>query len=277
MITRDVADCALLTRIISGQDERDATTAPREVPDYSKALGLPVKGLRVGIPAEYRSDKLNPEMQRLWDRFAAELKSLGAKIVEISLPHTKYSIPTYYIINPAEASSNFARYDGVKYGYRTAKPSKSLDEMYEQTRTEGFGPEVRKRLLIGSTILTEEFYERSYVKAMKVRRILANEFDEAFAKADVVLTPSTTGPAFSKNDRMTPLDIYLNDVYTGVANLTGLPAMSVPAGIDKDGLPLGLQLIGRRFDEETLFRFAYHIEKIASLDNRPSHVMGGAK
>lgn len=274
VIGRTVADNALLLNVISGQDEKDPTTAPREVPDFTKALGQSIKGLKIGIPNEYKSDKLNPEVQKLWDERAKGLESLGAEIVDISLPHTKYSLPVYYIIAPAEASSNLARYDGVKYGYRTDKPFHSLDEMYELTRTEGFGAEVKKRLLIGSTILTEEFYERSYLKALKTRRLICNEFDDVFKQVDVILTPSATGSAFSKNDKLSPLDIYLNDIYTVGASLAGLPAISIPVGKDKNNLPLGLQLIGRKFDEETVFKFAHHLEDISKFDNTPSKVMG---
>lgn len=273
-ITRTVADSALFLKIISGLDEKDPTTAPREVIDWTEVLGQSVKGLKVGIPAEYKSDKLNPEVQKLWDERAEDLKKLGAEVVEISLPHTKYSLPVYYIIAPAEASSNLSRYDGVKYGYRTSSPFKSLDEMYELTRTEGFGAEVKKRLLIGSTILTEEFYERSYLKALKTRRLICNDFDEAFKQVDVILTPSTTGAAFSKNDKLSPLDIYLNDVYTVGSSLAGLPSISIPVGKDKNGLPLGLQVIGRKFDEATVYKFAYQIEFISQFDNTPSKVMG---
>lgn len=273
-ITRTVADSALFLKVIAGLDEKDPTTAPREVVDWSEVLGQSVKGLKVGIPAEYKSDKLNPEVQKLWDERAEDLKKLGAEVVEISLPHTKYSLPVYYIIAPAEASSNLSRYDGVKYGYRTSSPFKSLDEMYELTRTEGFGAEVKKRLLIGSTILTEEFYERSYLKALKTRRLICNDFDEAFKQVDVILTPSTTGAAFSKNDKLSPLDIYLNDVYTVGSSLAGLPSISIPVGKDKNGLPLGLQVIGRKFDEATVYKFAYQIEFISQFDNTPSKVMG---
>lgn len=273
-ITRTVADSALFLKVISGLDEKDPTTAPREVIDWTEVLGQSVKGLKVGIPAEYKSDKLNPEVQKLWDERAEDLKKLGAEVVEISLPHTKYSLPVYYIIAPAEASSNLSRYDGVKYGYRTSSPFKSLDEMYELTRTEGFGAEVKKRLLIGSTILTEEFYERSYLKALKTRRLICNDFDEAFKQVDVILTPSTTGAAFSKNDKLSPLDIYLNDVYTVGSSLAGLPSISIPVGKDKNGLPLGLQVIGRKFDEATVYKFAYQIEFISQFDNTPSKVMG---
>lgn len=273
-ITRTVADSALFLKVISGLDEKDPTTAPREVIDWTEVLGQSIKGLKVGIPAEYKSDKLNPEVQKLWDERAEDLKKLGAEVVEISLPHTKYSLPVYYIIAPAEASSNLSRYDGVKYGYRTSSPFKSLDEMYELTRTEGFGAEVKKRLLIGSTILTEEFYERSYLKALKTRRLICNDFDEAFKQVDVILTPSTTGAAFSKNDKLSPLDIYLNDVYTVGSSLAGLPSISIPVGKDKNGLPLGLQVIGRKFDEATVYKFAYQIEFISQFDNTPSKVMG---
>ncbi|MDR1009457.1 MAG: Asp-tRNA(Asn)/Glu-tRNA(Gln) amidotransferase subunit GatA [Rickettsiales bacterium] len=274
MITRDVADNALLTRIIAGRDERDGTSAPKEVPDYSAVLGESIKGLKVGIPVEYKSDDLNPEVQKLWDKTVADLRSLGAEVVEVSLPHTKYAMAVYYIIAPAEASSNLARYDGVKYGYRAKGPFSSLDEMYEQTRTEGFSAEVRRRLLVGATILTEEFYERSFLKAMKVRRLLVQDFDEAFKKVDVILTPTAPGPAFSKDAKMTPIEVWLSDVYTVVANLTGLPGISVPAGLSSGGLPLGMQLIGRAFEEDRLYRTAWHIEKAAGLDNRPSKVGG---
>ena len=273
-ITRTVADSALFLKVISGLDEKDPTTAPKEVVDWTKVLGSSIKGLKIGIPEEYKSDKLNPEVQKLWDERAEDLKKLGAEIVSISLPHTKYSLPVYYIIAPAEASSNLARYDGVKYGYRTSSPYHSLDEMYELTRTEGFGAEVKKRLLIGSTILTEEFYERSYLKALKTRRIICDEFDEAFKKVDVILTPSATGAAFSKNDKLTPLEVYLNDVYTVGGSLAGLPAISVPVGKDKNGLPLGLQIMGRKFDEETVYKVASQLELISQFDNTPSKVMG---
>ncbi|MCR5506468.1 MAG: Asp-tRNA(Asn)/Glu-tRNA(Gln) amidotransferase subunit GatA [bacterium] len=273
-ITRTVADSALFLKVISGLDEKDPTTAPKEVIDWTKVVGSSIKGLRIGIPEEYKSDKLNPEVQKLWDERAEDLKKLGAEIVNVSLPHTKYSLPVYYIIAPAEASSNLSRYDGVKYGYRTNSPYHSLDEMYELTRTEGFGAEVKKRLLIGSTILTEEFYERSYLKALKTRRIICNEFEEAFKKVDVILTPSTTGAAFSKNDKLSPLEVYLNDIYTVGSSLAGLPSMSIPVGKDKNGLPLGLQVMGRKFDEETVYKVASQLELISQFDNTPSKVMG---
>jgi aspartyl-tRNA(Asn)/glutamyl-tRNA(Gln) amidotransferase subunit A len=276
MLTRTVEDSAVLTRIISGLDPRDPTTAPREVPDFAKVLGAPVKGLRVGVPAEYRGDGLSPEVVKMWDKAASDLRSLGAEIVDVSIPHTKYALPVYYIIAPAEAASNLARYDGVKYGYRAPGPFESLDEMYERTRTEGFGAEVRRRMLIGAAILTEEFYERSFLKAMKVRRVLCDEFDSVFEKADVILAPTTIGPAFSKDAKMSPVEVYLNDVYTVTANLVGAPAVSVPAGRGADGLPLGMQVVGRRFDEETVFKFAHHLEAAAGFDNTPSKVMGGA-
>lgn len=273
-ITRTVADSALFLKVISGLDEKDPTTAPKEVIDWTKVLGSSIKGLKIGIPEEYKSDKLNPEVQKFWDERAEDLKKLGAEIVNISLPHTKYSLPVYYIIAPAEASSNLARYDGVKYGYRTKSPYHSLDEMYELTRTEGFGAEVKKRLLIGSTILTEEFYERSYLKALKTRRIICEEFEEAFKKVDIILTPSTTGAAFSKNDKLSPLEVYLNDIYTVGSSLAGLPSMSIPVGKDKNGLPLGLQVMGRKFDEETVYKVASQLELISQFDNTPSKVMG---
>ncbi|MDR1477189.1 MAG: Asp-tRNA(Asn)/Glu-tRNA(Gln) amidotransferase subunit GatA [Rickettsiales bacterium] len=277
VLTRTVEDNAILTRVISGLDPRDPTTAPREVPDYAKSLGQPVKGMRVGIPVEYKNAGLDPEVQGMWDRVAVDLKSLGAEVVDVSLPHTKYAMPVYYIIAPAEAASNLARYDGVKYGYRAKGPFKSLDEMYEQTRTEGFGAEVRRRMLVGATILTEEFYERSFLKALKVRRILSDEFDDVFGHVDVLLTPTAPTPALSKDAKLSPIEVWLSDVYTVIANLVGTPAISVPAAKTASGLPLGIQIIGRRFDEETVFKFAHHVEKAAAFDNTPSKVMGGAK
>jgi aspartyl-tRNA(Asn)/glutamyl-tRNA(Gln) amidotransferase subunit A len=260
-MTRTVADCAEFLRVIAGRDPRDPTTDPRPVPEYR--LGQSIKGLKIGIPKEYRSDKIHPDMQKLWDDTAEKLKKEGAEITDISLPHTKYALPVYYIIAPAEASSNLARYDGVKYGYRTPGPFKSLDEMYEMTRTEGFGEEVRRRMLIGATILTKEFYERSFLKAMKVRRILRDEFAETFERVDVILTPTATGPAFDRDAKMSPVEVYLNDVYTVTANMVGVPAMSVPMGKTTDGLPLGLQLLGRWFDEQTVMNTAYAMEAIA--------------
>ncbi len=273
-ITRNVADSALFTGVISGLDENDPTSSPLAVPDYTKSLLQNINGLTIGIPREYKSEMLSKGMQDLWDKRVEDFKKLGVNVREVSLAHTKYSLPVYYIIAPAEASSNLARYDGVKYGYRTKTPFKSLDEMYEITRTEGFGAEVRKRLIVGSTMLTEEFYEKSYLKALKVRRIIVDEFDKVFNDVDVLLTPSTTGGAFSKNDKLSPMEVYLNDIYTVGASLAGLPAISVPVGSDENGLPLGLQIIGKRFDEEKVFNFASHLENISGFKNEPSFVMG---
>ncbi len=273
-ITRTVADNALFTKVISGFDENDPTSSSVTVPDYTKSLLKDINGLTVGIPKEYKSDLLSKEMQNLWDERVEDFKKLGVNVKEVSLSHTKYSLPVYYIIAPAEASSNLSRYDGVKYGYRTKTPFKSLDEMYEITRSEGFGAEVRKRLIVGSTMLTEEFYEKFYVKALKVRRVITDEFDKVFNEVDVLLTPSTTGGAFSKNDKLSPMEVYLNDIYTVGASLSGLPAISVPVGKDSNGLPLGLQLIGKRFDEEKVFNLAAHLENISKFDNKPSFVMG---
>lgn len=273
-ITRSVADNALFTKAISGFDENDPTSSSVTVPDYTKSLLQNINGLTIGIPKEYKSDLLSKEMQNLWDERVNDFKKLGVNVKEVSLSHTKYSLPVYYIIAPAEASSNLSRYDGVKYGYRTKTPFKSLDEMYEITRSEGFGAEVKKRLIVGSTMLTEEFYEKYYLKALKVRRIITDEFDKVFNEVDVLLTPSTTGGAFSKNDKLSPMEVYLNDVYTVGASLAGLPAISVPVGKDLNGLPLGLQLIGKRFDEEKVFNFGSHLENISKFNNKPSLVMG---
>ena len=273
-ITRTVEDNALFMQAIAGLDEKDPTTSPIEVPKYTEEIKKPLGKITIGIPKEYKSDKLNPHLQKLWDDRIEDFKKSGADIKEVSLSYTKYSLPVYYMIAPAEASSNLSRYDGVKYGYRTDKPFKSLDEMYEITRAEGFGAEVKKRLLIGATMLTEEFYEKSYLQALKIRRLIVEEFDKVFKDVDLILTPSTTGAAFSKNDKLTPIDIYLNDVFTVGASLAGLPAISVPVGYDNFGLPLGLQLIGRKFDEVGVYKGAYGLEQFSKFDNRPSKVMG---
>jgi aspartyl-tRNA(Asn)/glutamyl-tRNA(Gln) amidotransferase subunit A len=260
-IARDVRDAAIMMKVMASVDEKDTTSVDLPVPDYEKVLGKSIKGLRVGIPREYRPDGLSSEINALWDKGAQWLKEQGAEIVEISLPHTKYALPAYYIVAPAEASSNLARYDGVRYGLRV--PGGDLTETYENTRAAGFGREVQRRILIGTYVLSAGYYDAYYVRAQKVRTLIKRDFDEAWAKCDVVLTPATPSPAFAPGEITDPLQMYLNDVFTVTVNMAGLPGIAVPAGLSSDGLPLGLQLIGKPFDEETLFQTAFAIEQAA--------------
>ena len=267
-MTRDVRDAAIMLGAMAGHDAKDSTSVPRPVPDYEKALTGDVRGLRFGIPKEYRLDGMPPEIETLWQQGVAWLKDAGAEPVEISLPHTKYALPAYYIIAPAEASSNLARYDGVRFGLRVK--GDSLDEMYENTRAEGFGAEVRRRLMIGTYVLSAGYYDAYYLKAQRVRALIARDFTEAYKKCDVILTPTAPSAAFALGEKSDdPIAMYLNDVFTVTVNLAGLPGISVPAGLSADGLPLGLQLIGRAFDEETLFRVAGVIESAAKFTARP--------
>ena len=269
-LTRGVRDGAIMLGAMAGFDERDSTSAPVEVPDFEAALTGDVRGLRVGIPAEYRQDGMPGEIEALWRRGAEWLQACGAETLEISLPHTRYALPTYYIVAPAEASSNLARYDGVRYGLRV--PGDSLDEMYENTRGEGFGTEVRRRVLIGTYVLSAGYYDAYYVKAQKVRTLIADDFRKAFERVDVVLTPTTPSAAFPIGEKMDdPIAMYLNDVFTVPASMAGLPAISVPAGLDGDGLPLGLHLIGRPFDEATMLRAAHALEAAAGFEARPGN------
>jgi aspartyl-tRNA(Asn)/glutamyl-tRNA(Gln) amidotransferase subunit A len=241
---------------------------PRPVPDYEKALTGNIKGLKFGIPKEYRLDGMPDEIEKLWQQGIAWLKAAGAEPVDISLPHTKYALPAYYIIAPAEASSNLARYDGVRFGLRVK--GNSLDEMYENTRAEGFGAEVQRRVMIGTYVLSAGYYDAYYLKAQRVRTLIAQDFAEAYKKCDVILTPTAPSAAFAIGEKSDdPLAMYLNDVFTVTVNLAGLPAISVPAGLSADGLPLGLQLIGRAFDEETLFRVAGVMESAANFTAKP--------
>ncbi len=260
-IARDVRDAAIMLKVMASVDEKDTTSVDRPVPDYEKVLGKSIKGLRVGIPKEYRPDGLSSEINALWDKGAQWLKEQGAEIVEISLPLTKYALPAYYIVAPAEASSNLARYDGVRYGLRV--PGGDLTETYENTRAAGFGREVQRRILIGTYVLSAGYYDAYYVRAQKVRTLIKRDFDEAWAKCDVVLTPATPSAAFAPGEITDPLQMYLNDVFTVTVNMAGLPGIAVPAGLSSDGLPLGLQLIGKPFDEETLFQTAFAIEQAA--------------
>ncbi len=268
-MTRSVEDCAIMLQAMAGHDPKDSTSVEVAVPDFRKSLSGDIRGLKVGIPKEYRLDGCDPEITKLWEEGVAWLKAAGAEIKEISLPHTKYALPTYYIIAPAEASSNLARYDGVRFGLRV--PGQTLDEMYELTRAAGFGREVKRRIMIGTYVLSAGYYDAYYLKAQRLRALIARDFTNAFQDVDVVLTPSTPSAAFGadeKNDD--PIAMYLNDVFTVTVNLAGLPGISVPAGLSSQGLPLGLQLIGRAFDEETLFRVGHVIEKSANFTAVPA-------
>ena len=260
-IARDVRDAAIMLKSMASVDDKDTTSVNLPVPDYEKAIGKSIKGLRIGIPKEYRSDGMSAEIQALWDTGAQWLKEQGAEIVEISLPHTKYALPAYYIVAPAEASSNLARYDGVRYGLRV--PGNDIVDMYENSRAAGFGPEVQRRIMIGTYVLSAGYYDAYYVRAQKIRTLIKRDFDEAWNKIDVVLTPATPSPAFAPGEISDPVQMYLNDIFTVTVNMAGLPGIAVPAGISKDGLPLGLQLIGKPFDEETLFQAAAAIEYVA--------------
>jgi aspartyl-tRNA(Asn)/glutamyl-tRNA(Gln) amidotransferase subunit A len=274
-MTRTVRDAALMLRSMAGYDPKDSTSVDRPVPDYAAALTGDVRGLRVGIPKEYRIDGMPAEIERLWQQGVDWLRAMGAEPVEISLPHTRYALPAYYIVAPAEASSNLARYDGVRYGLRVDGPS--LREMYENTRGEGFGAEVRRRVLIGTYVLSAGYYDAYYLKAQKVRTRIADDFRAAFERCDVVLAPTAPSAAFAIGERMDdPIQMYLNDVFTVPANLAGLPGISVPAGLSAERLPLGLQVIGRPFDEETVFRVAGAIESAARFEELPPFLAGRA-
>ncbi|MEM9685164.1 MAG: amidase family protein, partial [Pseudomonadota bacterium] len=270
-MTRTVRDAAIMLRAMSGHDPKDSTSVPIEVPNFEAALDLDVKGLKVGVPKEYRLEGTPEEILALWDQGIEWLKDAGAEPVEISLPHTEHALPTYYIVAPAEASSNLARYDGVRFGLR--EPADDLTDMYEDTRGSGFGAEVRRRVLIGTYVLSAGYYDAYYLKAQKVRTLISNDFSQAFENVDVILTPTTPSAAFAAGEKMDdPIAMYLNDIFTVPASLAGLPAISVPAGLDQAGLPLGLHLIGRAFDEETMFSVAHKLEAAAAFDGRPALV-----
>jgi aspartyl-tRNA(Asn)/glutamyl-tRNA(Gln) amidotransferase subunit A len=261
---RSVRDAAILLRSMAGADAKDATCADIPVPDYEAAVGRSIKGLRIGIPKEYRIDGMPAEIEKIWQQGRNWLKSAGAELVEVSLPHTKYALPAYYIVNPAEASSNLARYDGVRYGLRV--PGRDIVDMYEATRSAGFGPEVRRRVMIGTYVLSAGYYDAYYLRAQKVRTLIKRDFEECFAQGvHAMLTPATPSAAFGLGEKgqADPVEMYLNDVFTVTVNMAGLPGIVVPAGRDGQGLPLGLQLIGRPFDEETLFAAAQVIEQAA--------------
>ncbi|KAB2886781.1 MAG: Asp-tRNA(Asn)/Glu-tRNA(Gln) amidotransferase subunit GatA [Pseudorhodoplanes sp.] len=262
--TRTVRDGAIILRSMAGHDPRDTTSADRPVPDYEAAIGRPVKGMRIGIPKEYRVEGMAAEIEELWEHGIAWLKGAGAEIVEISLPHTKYALPAYYIVAPAEASSNLARYDGVRYGLR--EPGRDIVAMYENTRAKGFGKEVRRRVMIGTYVLSAGYYDAYYLRAQKVRTLIKRDFEEVFARGvSAILTPATPTAAFGIGEKggADPIEMYLNDVFTVTVNMAGLPGLALPAGLSPEGLPLGLQLIGRPFDEETLFALGEVIEQAA--------------
>src|SRR5471032_70333 len=269
-MTKTVRDAAIMLGSMASVDPRDSTSVDVPVPDYEKLLEGGIKGLKVGIPKEYRMDGAPPEIAPLWDKGAGWLKAQGAEIVEVSLPHTKYALPTYYIVAPAEASSNLARYDGVRFGYR-AKGARDITDLYEKSRGEGFGAEVQRRILIGTYVLSAGYYDAYYSRAQKLRTLIARDFEQAFEKCDVLLTPATPGPAFAVGDKSDdPVAMYLNDVFTVTVNLAGLPGLAVPAGLSETGLPLGLQLIGKAFDEGTMLRAAQAIETAADFKHSPA-------
>lgn len=261
-ITHTVRDSAILLTSMASVDPKDTTSVDIDVPDYEAAIGQSVKGLKIGIPKEYRVDGMPPEIEALWQQGIDWLKDAGAEIVDVSLPHTKYALPAYYIVAPAEASSNLARYDGVRYGLRV--PGNDIVDMYENTRAAGFGAEVKRRVLIGTYVLSAGYYDAYYLKAQKVRTLIKKDFDDTWATGvDALLTPATPNAAFAPGEITDPVTMYLNDIFTVTVNMAGLPGISVPAGLNPDGLPLGLQLIGKPFDEATLFQVGQVIEDAA--------------
>jgi aspartyl-tRNA(Asn)/glutamyl-tRNA(Gln) amidotransferase subunit A len=268
-MARTVTDCAHLLTSMCGFDPKDSTSLDIAVPDFAAGLTGSMKGKRVGVPTEYRLDGMDAEIAALWDAGIAWLKAEGAEIVSVSLPHTKYALPTYYIVAPAEASSNLARYDGVRYGLRVAPPGGNVQDMYAATRAAGFGKEVKRRIMIGTYVLSAGFYDAYYTQAQKVRALIARDFELAFQQCDVLLTPTAPSPAFAFGAKADPLAMYLNDVFTVPASLAGLPAMSVPAGLSASGLPLGLQIIGRPLDEAGVLDAGLAIERAAGFTARP--------
>ena len=266
---RNVEDCAILLGSMAGFDPKDSTSADREVPDFAAACRHGVKGMRIGVPREYTLDGMPAEISALWQQGLAWLRDAGAVIVDVSLPHTKYGLATYYIVAPAEASSNLARYDGVRFGAR--QDGADLHDLYERTRAEGFGPEVRRRILIGTYVLSAGYYDAYYLRAQKVRALILRDFTDVFANVDALLTPTAPSAAFAQGEKMDdPIQMYLNDIFTVPASMAGVPAMSIPAGLDAQGLPLGLQIIGKPFDEETVFAVAATLERAAGFSALPS-------
>ncbi len=268
-MARTVEDCAILLGAMAGFDPKDSTSADRPVPDFAAACGRGISGLRIGVPLEYAAPGVSGEIAALWERGRAWLRAAGAELVEISLPHTRHALPTYYIVAPAEASSNLARYDGVRFGRR--EEGGDLAGMYEATRAAGFGDEVKRRILIGTYVLSAGYYDAYYLRAQKIRTLILRDFQQAFEACDAILTPTAPSAAFAQGEKMDdPVTMYLNDIFTVPASLAGLPAMSVPAGLNPEGLPLGLQVIGRPFDEETVFAVADKIEKAAGFSALPA-------
>ena len=269
-MARDVRDCALLLEVMSGFDPKDATSLDAPVPNWEASLSSNLAGKRVGIPKEYRVDGMPGEIEALWQQGIAWMKDAGAEIVDVSLPHTKYALPAYYIIAPAEASSNLARYDGVRYGQRDLPEGAGLQDMYAATRAAGFGAEVKRRIMIGTYVLSAGYYDAYYTQAQKVRALIARDFDQAWERCDVLLTPTAPSAAFALGEKQAdPIAMYLNDVFTVPASLAGLPAMSVPAGLDGQGLPLGLQIIGKPLDEQAVLNAGLAIEERAGFAARP--------
>jgi aspartyl-tRNA(Asn)/glutamyl-tRNA(Gln) amidotransferase subunit A len=269
-LTRTVRDAAIMLRSMAGPDPKDSTCSPTSVPDYEAAVGRSVKGMKIGVPKEYRLEGMSDEIERLWARGAEWLRAAGASVVDVSLPHTPYALPAYYIVAPAEASSNLARYDGVRYGLR--EPGADITELYEKTRAKGFGTEVRRRLMIGTYVLSAGYYDAYYVRAQKIRTLIKRDFERVFADGvDAILTPATPSAAFGIGEKGSdnPVEMYLNDIFTVTVNMAGLPGLVAPAGLSSDGLPLGLQLIGRPFDEETLFALGETIEQSAGRMTLP--------
>ena len=265
-MSKNVKDCALLQEVISTYDEKDSTSINFKRNEYSKELTNNIKDMKIGIPKEYRVDGMPKEIEDLWSKGIEYIKDCGAEIIEITLPHTNYALPTYYIVAPAEASSNLARYDGVKYGFRSK--GENLIDMYERTRSEGFGSEVQRRIMIGTYVLSSGYYDAYYLKAQKVRKLIKNDFDDAYKKVDAILTPSTPSAAFKIGEKTNdPISMYLNDIFTVPVNLAGLPAISIPAGLDVKGYPLGLQIIGKAFDEQKILNIAYAMEEKIQFKN----------
>jgi len=259
--TKDIADCALVMNIISGHDEMDSTSANIEVPDYTESLGKDIKGLRIGIPKEYFIDGMDPQVKLAVENAIQRLRSLGAVCSEVSLPHTKYAVPVYYIVATAEASSNLARFDGVQYGLRAKEPSGLID-MYCKTRGQGFGEEAKRRIILGTFVLSHGYYDAYYLRALKVRTLIKRDFDKVFKDFDCIVTPTSPTPAFKIGEKSSdPLKMYLSDIYTISANLAGIPALSMPCGFTKCGLPVGLQLLGKAFDEKMILRIAHAYEQ----------------
>lgn len=273
-ITRDVTDAALVLNTICGKDEHDSTSLPVDVPDFTKALRADVKGLRIGLPKEYYGEGVDPKVKAEIEKAVKTYESLGAEIVDVSLPHTEYAVITYYIIAPAEASANLARYDGVRYGFRAANAT-SAPEMTRLSRTEGFGPEVRRRIMLGTYVLSSGYYDAYYKKAMQVRTLIRRDFNEAFEKCDVLLTPTSPVVAYPVDGKMDPLSIYMLDVTTIPVNMAGLPGISIPCGF-ADGMPVGMQLIGKVLDEETVLRAAYTFEQATDF-HKAMAPLGGNK